>query len=156
MSDESSARLGLRLLVPGQAQKEMIHNEALTMIDIALAAQVVAAGVTTPPADPAEGDCWIVGGGATGAWAGHEDAIAGWTAGGWRFVTPREGLSAWDADTGAVARFRDGAWRIREPLGQPVDAIDEPAGGSTVDNEARTAISAILMALQHFGLSVPA
>ena len=32
MSDETSARLELPLLAPGQAQKEMTHNEALTTL----------------------------------------------------------------------------------------------------------------------------
>ena len=32
MTDETSARTGLPLLQPGQAQKEMGHNEALALI----------------------------------------------------------------------------------------------------------------------------
>ena len=89
MSDGStSARLGLPLLAPGQAQKEMTHNEALAAIDLALAASVRAVGLDAPPLSPTPGESWIVGASPTGAWAGQAGALAGWTAGGWRFVRP--------------------------------------------------------------------
>lgn len=35
MSMETTARLGLPLLAPGQAQKELFHNEALALVDAA-------------------------------------------------------------------------------------------------------------------------
>ena len=35
MSDRT-ARLGLPFILPGQAQKELFHNEALTLVDAAL------------------------------------------------------------------------------------------------------------------------
>ncbi len=149
---EVSARLALPLLVPGQAQKEMTHNEALAMLDIALGARVIAVGLATPPAGPVAGQCWIVGAGATGAWAGQADAIAGWTAGGWRFVAGREGLTTWDAESGSTLQFRDGGWRTGQAIGPPEVAIAAPVGGTIIDGEARTAISAILLALQRFAL----
>ncbi|MGL4312420.1 MAG: DUF2793 domain-containing protein, partial [Sphingomonas sp.] len=34
---ETTSRLALPLLAAGQAQKEMFHNEALALIDLALA-----------------------------------------------------------------------------------------------------------------------
>lgn len=61
MSDETSVRLGLPLLQTGQAQKEMTHNEALTLLDFAVQPVVEAVGVDTPPAAPAPGACWVVG-----------------------------------------------------------------------------------------------
>ena len=79
---ETSARLALPLLVPGQAQKEMFHNEALATIDLALQASVAAVGTEAPPAAPSPGQCWIVGPRPTGDWAGQAGALAGWTAGG--------------------------------------------------------------------------
>ena len=41
---DTSARLNLPLLAPGQAQKELYHNEALTLIDLAVQASVVTVG----------------------------------------------------------------------------------------------------------------
>lgn len=152
MSDEASARLGLPYLVPGQAQKEMTHNEALAMIDIAIGGAVTGTGTTAVPADPLEGECWIVGAGAGGAWAGQGDALAGWTAGGWRFVAAHDGMTVRTRDSGRLIVYRDGAWRTDAPLGVRGDAIADPTGGVTIDIEARATIAAMLLKLRDFGL----
>jgi hypothetical protein len=150
---ETTARHALPLLAAGQAQKEMTHNEALAVIDLAVAPSVVAAGLTTPPDDPALGACWIVGAGATGAWAGAADAIAGWTDGGWRFVRARVGMLVWVEQAGRYARYSDSGWNIGAPLGTPAAAIPAPVAGATIDVEARAAIAAILSALQGVGIT---
>lgn len=144
MSDEASARLGLPLLQPGQAQKELYHNEALALLELAVQPVVESVGVTTPPAAPSPGTCWIVGAGGTGEWAGHDGAIAGWTGGGWRLLEPFEGMAVWSRLDQRPARYRDGAWRIASPAG----GIAEPAGGATVDDQARAAIVQILALLR--------
>ena len=128
MSDETSARHGLPLLAPGQAQKEMTHNEALAMLDLVVQPAVETLGVTVPPLAPGEGQCWIVGAGATGSWEGHDDALAGWTAGGWRFVVPREGMLAWVIDASAYARFDGAGWAGGHPLGSALSATGDPTG----------------------------
>lgn len=133
-----SARLALPLLEAGQAQKEWWHNEALALLDIAV--QPVVEGIAdTPPGASAEGVCWIVGTAPTGAWTGHGGAIAGWTAGGWRFVSPREGFAAWSTGHGTSVRRRAGAWVLERSA--PIAA---PTGGSVVDVETRAAVAAIL------------
>jgi hypothetical protein len=68
---EASARLALPFIVPGQAQKELYHNEALARIDAALHAAVEAGPMVDPPAESEEGQCWIVAPGAGGAWSGQ-------------------------------------------------------------------------------------
>ncbi|KQN19389.1 hypothetical protein ASE86_12940 [Sphingomonas sp. Leaf33] len=150
MTGEMTARLGLPLLVPGQAQKEMTHNEALTLLAIAVQPSVLALGMTTPPADPATGACWIVGPVPTGAWAGQANAIAGWTIGGWRFVPPHSGFSVHVAPLGRQATFRSGTWSIQREPG----AIVAPSAGDVIDTQARTAIRAILDVLRDQGLVV--
>lgn len=141
---ETTARLGLPLLAPGQAQKELFHNEALALVDAATQAAVK--GTADPvPADAAVGDCWIVGAGAGGEWAGRRGAVACRTAGGWRFVAAREGMAAWDEGAGLTLRFQGGAWRAGP-------AVAEPAGGGTVDAEARAALVRVLAALRSHGL----
>lgn len=163
MSD-STARLALPLLAAGQAQKELWHNEALALVDLALAAGVKGLELDAPPVDPEPGDAWVVGPEPTGVWAGHPGALAGWTAGGWRFVPPFEGLSVWLHGQKLHARFTDGGWstgevRARHVLvdGTPVlgpqrPAIADPAGGATVDAEARSALAEVLGALREHGL----
>lgn len=164
MSDETSARWALPLLQPGQAQKEMFHNEALAALDLLSQAAVLGAGVNSPPDDPAEGACWLVGDSPDGAWAGHPGQLAGWTAGGWRFVAPRDGMTAWVAADGVYALYAEGDWRIgvlpvamltvggSQVVGARQGAIPDPAGGSVIDTESRAALVAILAAIRAHGL----
>ena len=164
---EETARLALPLIDAGQAQKEVTHNEALAALDLLVQAGVVAAGVNDPPTSPAPGQAWVVGSAPTGTWAGHARAIAGWTAGGWRFATPREGTEAWSAAGGCAVRFRGGAWESgmlrgaslvidgTAVVGARRAAIADPAGGGSVDANARAAITAILGALRGHGLIAP-
>lgn len=141
-------RLALPTLAPAQAQKEMTHNEALLGLDIAVQPVVVAVAPATVPAAPAPGQCWIVGIGATGAWQGHDGALAGWTSGGWRFVAPFEGMAAWSVADGGTARRVGGGWHI----GARGAAIAEPSGGTTIDPQARGTLVAVLDLLGRHGL----
>lgn len=164
MNDDRSARLSLPYLQAGQAQKDATHNEALALLDIAVQAGVAGTGIDTPPSSPAPGACWIVGSAPTGEWAGHADAIAGWTGGGWRFVGPREGLSAWDSGARCVVTRVDGAWETgtvraaqimvagQRVVGARRPAIPVPTGGTIADVEARTTIGQLVEALQAHGL----
>lgn len=163
MTEMSTARLLLPLLQPGQAQKEMFHNEALARLDIAVQGAAVAAGANMPPADPVTGGNWILGVAPEGAWAGHAGEVAGWTEGGWRFLAPFEGMRLWVVADQAFALFSEGEWVLgrsygrlivegRQVVGPRVSAIAEPAGGTTVDTEARAAIMAVLEALREHGL----
>ena len=166
MTDLPTPRLALPLLQPGQAQKEMYHNEALARLDLAVQPAVVAAGANIPPEDPEPGDAWILGSAPSGGWSGHPPAVAGGTEAGWRFLAPREGMTAWVAESAGFALFSDGAWHVGEAHGRLIvegeqvvgpraDPIEEPDGGSTVDAEARSAIVEILAALREHGLVDP-
>jgi hypothetical protein len=159
---DATPRFALPLLEPGQAQKEMFVNEAMTRLDVAV--QAAAAGpLDAPPTDRQPGECWIVGDAPSGEWAGHAREVAGWTAGGWRFVAPREGMRLWLAPERGFALFSEDAWRIghahgklfvegRQVVGLRSAAIPEPEGGMVVDGEARAAIVAVLEALRGHGL----
>jgi hypothetical protein len=161
---DSTARFSIPFLAAGQAQKEWTHNEALQRVEMLLCPAVAGSAGNVPPASPSSGTSYLVGAAPTGAWSGHANAIAGWTPGGWRFIDPVEGLSARVATTGESAVFRQGAWQIGVVDASEVrvggeavvrgrrPAIATPAGGSTVDSEARTAISAILASLRAHGL----
>ena len=157
-------RLALPHILPGQAQKELFHNEALQALDLIVAAAVEEPPRSAPPATPAVGACYIVSASPSGAWAGHAGSLAGMTAAGWRFVTPIEGLAAFIRSTGLTAVYQTGAWDVGKLRGELVEiggqqvvgsrggAIAAPAAGSVIDAEARTAISAILSALRLHGL----
>ena len=140
-----TTRLGLPLLEAGQAQKEIWHNEALALIDLAVQAEVMGIGLDAPPAAPVAGACWIVGSNPTGAWQRQAGALAGWTEGGWRFVPPREGMAAWHRGTRSMVRYAEGQWHAA--------AVVAPAtGGATVDAEARAVLAAVIAGLRRLGL----
>ena len=163
----ATARLAFPLLSPGQAQKEIYHNEALQALDCIVAANVEEPPRVTPPASPALGACYIVAAGATGAWIGKQDNLACFTAGGWRFISPVDGMSAYVRTTSVWAVYRSSAWELgvlrgsalnvggQQVVGARGAAIAAPAGGTTVDVEGRTAVSAILAALRSHGLIAP-
>ena len=164
---DATTRLGLPLLIAGQAQKEIYHNEALQRIDACVAPCVVAPASASVPAGPAVGDCFLVGSGAAGAWAGQDQALAMFSAGGWRFVAAREGLRVWVTSTSSDAVFRSGEWdygSVRGArliiggttvVGTQQGAIGAPAGGTVIDSQGRTAIGQILVALRAHGLIAP-
>lgn len=164
MTIDTTARLALPLLAAGQAQKEVVHNEALLLADCLINPVAEAIGVNAPPTTPAEGRCWIVGTAPTGAWAGQAGALAGWTAGGWRFAAPFEGQHVWLREAGVWAVRGASNWssgvvaaQLVEVGGQQVvgarrPAIAAPSGGPTVDSEARAALADILIALRTHGL----
>jgi len=161
---DMTARLALPFIVPGQAQKEFHHNEALTRIDIALHSAVEGAPIAVPPEAPALGLSWIVAAGASGGWAGKEGAIASWTEEGWRFVAPVPGMLVWNKEAGHWLHWRSGTWSGGElsaaaylvggqkVVGERQPAVPSPSGGTIIDEEARAAIAAVTAALKSHGL----
>lgn len=164
MSDETTTRLGLPMIEPGQAQKEMSHNEALALLDLLVQPVVLQSGRNTPPTDPEPGEAWIVGTAPTGAWADRAGAVAGWTTSGWRFVPPTEGMTVWVTGSAGFAQFSAGIWDVGVVCGTTLQldglpvvgprhgAIADITGGTTIDSEARAAIAAILGAMRGHGL----
>lgn len=162
---ESSGRFALPFIVPGQAQKELFHNEALARLDAVLHAVVEAGAATAPPVSPAAGESWIVAPGATGAWSGKSPAIACWTAGGWRFVDPVEGMLAWNRAAGVWMRWTGSDWSEgtfpvaalliggQQVVGPRLAEVPSPSGGTTIDVEARAAIGALIATLKSHGLT---
>jgi hypothetical protein len=160
----ATPRLALPFLSAGQAQKEFTHNEALQTMDIMLAAAVEEPPRTTPPASPAIGACYIVAAAPTGAWAGKPQCVASYTSGGWRFVAPLEGMSAYVRSASVWATYRLGAWELgvvrgaslvlggQQVVGGRAAAIPSASGGTIVDSQARSTIDQILMAMRQHGL----
>lgn len=157
-------RLALPFISPGQAQKEFTHNEALQTLDIVASLAVEEGPRADPPATPQIGACYIVDGSATGAWAGQSQAVAGFTSGGWRFVVPVEGMTAYVKSASIWAVYRGGNWELGVVRGTAVEvanqqvvssraaAIASATGGITIDTEARGVVDQILAALRHHGL----
>ena len=161
---ERSARLRLPFILPGQAQKEVFHNEALAALDGLVHAAVLGIAAAPPPA-PVEGQSWIVGAGATGDWADQGGRVAVRTAGGWRFLAPILGMSVWDGAAGHSRHWTGSTWSDgklpvagiliggQQVVGNRLAALPSPSGGTTIDAEARAAIAAITVALRTHGLT---
>jgi hypothetical protein len=83
--------------------------------------------LATPPATPGNGECYIIGVGATGVWAGLDDNVAVFytSAGVWTYVSPAVGLRAFNRATTSYWRY-DGADWLQEPLADVVG----PAGAT--------------------------
>jgi len=162
---ETSARFALPLLVPGQAQKEAYHNEALALIDGALHASVEGAAAAEPPADPDLGESWLVAAAATGDWTGRTDALATWAGGGWRFVAPVPGMLVWNKASQVWMRWTGTGWSEGtlpvsallidglQVVGPRLPEVASPSGGSVIDAEARAAIAALIATLKSHGLT---
>ena len=134
------------------------------MLDTIVAAAVEEGPRNAPPAAPVAGSCFIIGAAPTGAWAGHGLALAAFSQAGWRFIAPFEGLQAWVKSTATFAAYRSGAWEVgairasqllvggQQVVGARAAAVANPAGGTTIDAQARSAIEAILGAMRGHGL----
>ena len=161
---DQTARFALPYLAPGQMQKEFFHNEALQRIDMLLCPVVEGSASPTPPPSPVVGSCYLVGPGATEAWAARDGSLACFSEGGWRFVAPIDGMSLMDRASGRFINRRDGQWEAGKVHalevmvdGQTVvrerqPAIGDPSGGAQIDGECRTAVAQILAAMRAHGL----
>lgn len=157
-------RVRLPFILPGQAQKELYHNEALTIIDMALQASVEEEPRADPPPQPLPGRGWIVAADATGDWAGHTGSLAFWTEFGWRYLIPPAGMSVWVKSLGHWIHYDGSSWNVtgmpaasllvegKQVVGARQPSITTPSGGSVIDLEARAAVSAIIATLMSHGL----
>lgn len=96
---------------------------------------VIAQSVNPPGVEPNTGDRYLVGTGATGAWAGNDDAVAEWTGSFWDFTTPTEGMRLLNADTDNVMEWDGGAWvvAVDSTIIRSVDYPAEPAANLKMD-----------------------
>lgn len=66
--------------------------------------------LTVPPVSPSTADRYIVGASATGAWSGHDKAIAEYNGATWDFTTPDAAETVWVTDETAIYTYTSGAW----------------------------------------------
>lgn len=68
---------------------------------------------TTPPGSPGDGDAYVVGTSATGAWVAQDGKVAIWDAtespAAWNFVAPTDGMSVWNLADDKQYRWDAGA-----------------------------------------------
>ena len=104
--------LNLPYILASQAQKHVSHNEAIRALDALVQLGVSDRDLNAPPLTPAEGERFIVGPAASGAWSGQEGRIAAWQDGAWAFLSPRDGWLVWVTDEALLLAFDGGQWRL--------------------------------------------
>ena len=110
MPDPVTARMGLPLMQPAQAQKHVTLNESLARLDGLVNLVLVSTVTATPPSTFPEGACYAVPPGAVNAWAGQGGKIAIGSNGGWVFATPQRGMRAQDLGSGAMLVHDGESW----------------------------------------------
>lgn len=103
--------LGMPELTEGQAIPEATVNEIARILEQGAGwFRFLDRDLTAPPGGPSEGDCYLVGGSATGAWATHDGEIAHYLNGAWEFIDPQEGMGAGVLDENVAVAFLGGSW----------------------------------------------
>jgi len=150
MSD-TSLILGLPYIQPAQAQKHVTHNEALRVLDAVVQLNVLSATATTPPADPQEGDRYLVAAPAAGDWAGHDTQLAVWDNGAWLYISAQTGWVAFVRDTAAQVFFDGSAWETPTLTASELQNMTRLGVGTMADATNPLSVSGTATLLNHTG-----
>ena len=145
----TTARLGMPMILPAQAQKHVTHNEALVLLDAITQLVITAQGVTEPPAEPAPGDTYVVGDLATDIWSGQDGKLAQWAGSQWQFIVPQEGWLAWDLEGGNLTVYSASTWQTVK--GSGADVIDQLGINTSADAVNRLAVASDATLYSHVG-----
>ena len=120
--------LHLPYIAAAQAQKHITHNEALRALDVLVQLTVHSRELNFAPETPAEGDSYIIGGSATGLWAGHDGKIAAYRDAAWMFFPPTTGWRAWIVNAGGF-KLRLKAGSVRYTADYNTSKLSSGPGG---------------------------
>lgn len=88
---------------------------------------VASAGDTAPPGSPSLGDTYIIGAAPSGDWAAKAKNIAKWTARGWVYRAPAQGMVFWVADEQTYYHYSaSDDWTQGLPIGAIADGSISP------------------------------
>lgn len=93
-------------------------NAMLRALQALLQCNVISMTLTTPPSTPANGDMYVVGPSATGAWSGKAGQIAYWSADpvidtpAWEFYAPAKGWTLGNQADGLQYKYSGSAWTV--------------------------------------------
>lgn len=114
---DATPNLKLPYIAAGQAQKHVTHNEAIRALDALIQIGVVDRNLAAPPDAPVDGDRYIAGPAATGAWTAKSGQIAAYQDGTWTFYAPEPGWLAWIADEAILVVWDGAAWMATSSSG---------------------------------------
>ncbi len=145
---DHTSRLTLPFIMAGQALKHITHNEALERLDALVQPIVESRSLTTPPTAPMPGEAWIVPAAASGAWAGHQDEVAAFQSGAWRFYDPAEGWQVFDRASDALLIYSGSQW---VPVASIGAGLPQLGVNTSADSTNRLAVSGAATLLTHGG-----
>ena len=111
----NTPNLDIPFILTGQAQKEMVFNDAMTKLDAIVQLTVVSKTETSPPVDPVEGERYIVPTGATGDWSGQDGNITAYY-NGWKFYNPGAGWLAFVESDSRLNIWNGSSWQSLDPI----------------------------------------
>lgn len=103
-------RLKLPYIHSSQAQKEIIHNEAINLLDIFVQPVVHQFNVNSPPNDAQPGQLFVIGQNPQAEFANHASKLAVKMPHDWQYVEPLKWLEVTLDSDGSRYRFNGEAW----------------------------------------------
>ncbi|WP_284317349.1 DUF2793 domain-containing protein, partial [Methylobacterium gnaphalii] len=138
---DTTPRLGPPLLAAAQAQKHVTHNEALAALDALVQLACLDKDLSAPPADPAEGDRYLVtAAGPTGAWAGLSGQVVRFEDGVWIGAGPRPGWLAYLVDEADLYVFDGTTWNSLKTSLATIQSLARLGIGTSPDATNRFAV----------------
>jgi len=126
----TTSRLNLPLIASSQAQKEVTHNEALSLLDALAHLVILDRDLSAPPGSPVDGDTYLVASSASGDWVGQDGSIASYADGFWTFHAPVIGVLAFVADEGTLAVYTSVGWKDYGALLSQVATLSRTPSGA--------------------------
>jgi len=148
---EISANLSLSYVMPQQAQKHVTVNESFRRLDAITQLSVLSDAVDTQPADPADGDRYLVPQGATGAvWAQFQPgSIAAFQDDAWTEIVPKTGWRAFAENRNSVLIFDGIAWTPITANGSPTETSSVFGINTAADATNRLAVKSDAILFSH-------
>jgi len=110
------------------ANAHVLVNDLLNRLGALARLAVVNRTTTAPPALTTSYDRYIIGAGATGAWATHDGKVAV-DVGSWLILTPREGWTAWIAAEDCIVVHNGTTW-VRDNVSAAITASTTQTQGA--------------------------
>lgn len=138
----------LRTLEQGQSSPELVVNELVYHIDLALNMVIADKDLATPPSTPSAGATYFIASSPTGAWASQAGKIATYRNSAWGFYTPPNGTIIYVTDESAIYVYQAGSL---VGLSTVMGAISMLGINATADATNRLAVSSASSLFNHAG-----
>jgi hypothetical protein len=145
--------LALPYLAASQAQKHVIYNEALSLIDGLIHLSVISRALATPPATPLDGDRYLVAASPTATWTGHAGQLTLRMEGAWRFLSPRKGWQMWVEAESALLVF-DGTIWMSASVPSTLQNLSLLGVNATADATNKLAVSSASVLFNNVGAGI--